>query len=143
MEGLTDKQMAFARALAQGYSATEAYMEASKPKKVKRTSAGVAASKWLKDNRIAAEVERLRDEAARKAEDEAVMSLQCAMVTLTECIHEAREAGRYNEVARLVAELAKLQGWYQPEKVEVSSESFRAEVLRGCDEPMIRRKDIG
>lgn len=143
MEGLTDKQMAFARALAQGYSATEAYMEASKPKTIKRGSAGVAASKWLKDANVMAEVERLRREAREKADAETVMSLQGALETLSDSIRTAHAKERFGDVARLVAELAKLQGWYQPEKVEVSSDVFRATVIRACNEPLVKERAIG
>jgi len=116
-------------------SQTDAYL-AAYPHVTKKT-AGERASRLAKTDKVVGEIARLRAEVEKGVVRTAIITRQqaceflSAVVTtpLSEVTKESKLAHRYNPETReiqlpakieAIRELAKMEGWYAPEKVQVS-----------------------
>lgn len=136
MDELTDKQREWCRLVAAGVSKADAYRKAYGRKEMGAEAASKAAYRLSRNEGVL----RYLDELRTRADDSAVLDREERMRMLSRCAVKAEEATRFNEVARLVGELNKMDGAYAPEKVELSGdEVFRRAVLRETGlEPMVR-----
>lgn len=113
MAELSEQQREFCRCLARGLSGAEAYR---KVYRCGEKSAESGASRLLRNAKVAAELERLRQAADRRT----VMSRQERMERLSYAAEECQREKRYGDMVRNIAELNKMDGAYEPERVEVS-----------------------
>lgn len=135
---MTEAQQRFCRLIAvEGMSATAAYMQVSG---CKPNSAATIAARWLKKVEIAQEVERLstaakaakeraRERESRAKESARIWSKVERMEQLQRWAEEAAGEGRYADSIRAVAELNKMDGAYEPEKVQLGVQGTFAAVM--------------
>lgn len=113
---LNDRQLRFARMLADGLTKTEAYRKAFDCSKLTDKTVATNACRLSKNANVLRKLEELRD----RADSEAVMSRREALERLTAMAREAQGAGRMKEAVACIQEINKMTGGYEPEKVEVT-----------------------
>lgn len=135
---LTKEQRVFCRLVAvDGVKQGAAYAQAFG---VKANSAATLAGRLLKRVEIVEEIQRLSTRAEEVRDRVAVWSKAERMERLQGWAEAAGEEGRYGDAVRCVDLLNKMDGAYEPERVEVvGDEAFRAAVLgRTGLEPMVK-----
>ena len=136
--GLTKEQRLFCRLVAvEGMRQGAAYAQAFG---VKPNSAATLAGRLLKRVEIVEEINRLSTRAEEVRDKAALWSKAERMERLQGWAEAAAEVGRIGDAVRCVDLLNKMDGAYEPERLEVTGdEAFRAAVLgrTGC-EPMVR-----
>lgn len=135
---LTKEQRLFCRLVAvEGMRQGAAYAQAFG---VKPNSAATLAGRLLKKVEIVEEINRLSTRAEEVKDKAALWSKAERMERLQAWAEGAAEVGRIGDAVRCVDLLNKMDGAYEPERVEVTGdEAFRAAVLgRTCMEPMVR-----
>lgn len=113
MAVLNEQQSEFCRLVVRGVSGTAAYMKAYG---CGEKSAESGASRLLRNAKVQEEIARLRSAADRRA----VMDRQERMERLSYAAEVCQREGRYGDMVRNIAELNRMDGAYEPEKVEVS-----------------------
>ena len=114
---LNDKQMKFARGLAQGKNNTEAY-RAAYGMNMSMEAASAAATRLLKNVKVAEKVKELRE----AVDAQAVVGRQEILERLSKQFRKADEEGDRSGMVKVVGELNKMMGGYEPEKVKVEGE---------------------
>lgn len=114
MAVLNEQQCEFCRLVVRGLSGTAAYMKAYPGCGEKSAESG--ASRLLRSAKVQEEIARLRSSADRRA----VMDRQERMERLSQAAEVCQREGRYGEMVRQIAELNRMDGAYEPERVEVS-----------------------
>lgn len=137
---LSAQQREFCRLVVSGASNRQAYAQAFG---CKLDSASASATKLLKKAYIQTEISRLREKGRdreRKRDDRALWSKAERMERLQEWAERSAEAGEINAAVRCVDVLNKMDGAYEPQKVEVSTDAdmLRAILSRTNAEPMVR-----
>lgn len=120
---LSDQQREFCRLVARGLSGREAYAQAFG---CAAGSAGSAASRMLKRVYIREEINRLSAaarEIARQRDAVAVGDRVERMQMLWQMARDARDAGEVADAVRCIAELNRMDGCYEPERVQVAAVS--------------------
>ena len=113
MAVMNEQQSEFCRLVVRGVSGTAAYMKAYG---CGEKSAESGASRLLRNAKVQEEIARLRSAADRRA----VMDRQERMERLSKAAEDCQREGRYGEMQRAIAELNRMDGAYEPERVEVS-----------------------
>jgi hypothetical protein len=117
---LTDKQMEYCRLVAIGRTGMEAYMEAYGVTNKKSASTG--SNKLMNDERIKEELERLNKKARAMHEKRVyngMWSKLDRMQRLQGWAEDAAGEGKYGDAIRAVAEINRMDGAYEPDKVQV------------------------
>ena len=120
---LSDQQREFCRLVASGLSGRAAYAQAFG---CAAASAGAAASRMLKRVYIREEINRLSAaarELSRQRDAEAVGDRAQRMRMLWQMARDARDAGEVADAVRCIAELNRMDGSYEPERVQVAAVS--------------------
>lgn len=113
---LTDRQQEFARLVVMGCNKSEAYRRAYNKPKCSAAAASKAADRLSKNEGILAFMGKLREERDASA----VLSRQERMERLSRMALDAQEVGAVQAAVACIKELNKMDGAYEPEKVEVS-----------------------
>ena len=113
MAVLNEQQCEFCRLVVRGLSGTAAYMKAYG---CGEKSAESGASRLLRSAKVQEEIARLRSAADRRA----VTDRQERMERLSKAAEVCQREGRFGEMVRQIAELNRMDGAYEPERVEVS-----------------------
>ena len=113
---LTDRQQEFARLVVMGCNKSEAYRRAYNKPKCSAAAASKAADRLSKNEGILAFIGQLREERDASA----VLSRQERMERLSRMALDAQEVGAVQAAVACIKELNKMDGAYEPEKVEVS-----------------------
>lgn len=116
MAGLNENQKAFARLLAAGVTQSAAYRQVFGDKGKSAAAIRSAASRLATDVNVVSFVATLSQAADRRA----VMDRQERMERLSAAVEDCQRKGRYGEMVRNIAELNRMDGAYEPEKLEVS-----------------------
>lgn len=116
MSGLNEKQKEFARLLAAGVAQGKAYRQVFGAKGKSDAALRSAACRLATDVNVSRFVASLSQGADRRA----VMDRQERMERLSAAVEECQRAGRYGEMVRNIAELNRMDGAYEPERLEVS-----------------------
>jgi len=116
MAGLNEKQKEFARLLAAGVTQSAAYRQVFGAKG--KSAAAIRSDAY----RLAKNADVLRFVAtlSQGADRRAVMDRQERMERLSAAVEECQRKGRYGEMVRNIAELNRMDGAYEPERLEVS-----------------------
>ena len=135
MAKLNKKEKLFCRLVGvEQFTQREAYSQAFG---VKLNSAATLASKLLKRVEISEEIQRLstRDQqmTERRAECLGVWTQLERMEQLQGWAKEAVQEGKYGDAIRAVAEMNKMDGSYEPEKVEVGVQGTFAALMQELD----------
>lgn len=130
---LNDRQMVFARELARGRSSTEAY-KAAYGEGRSEAAVWAAASRLLRNVKVAEKVEELR----READSEAIVGRKEILERLSAQFRKADEEGDRSGMVKVVGEINKMTGGYEPERVQVEGEWTIARMLREIDEESTR-----
>lgn len=133
MHGLNEQQLAFCREYATGISGKEAYARVYGKS---GATAETGASRLLSKDKVQEELNRLRAETDTRC----VMSRAARMQYLSASISECHAARNYSEMVRCIAELNRMDGAYEPDKLAISSdEMFRRRILERTEaEDMVR-----
>lgn len=137
-KGLTAQQKLFCRLIAvEGMKQGPAYAQAFG---CKGNSAGTLAGRLLKKVEVKREIQRLSTRVQQVAEVAAIWSKTERMERLQEWAERAAEEGEINAAVRCVDVLNRMDGAYEPEKVEVSTDAdmLRAILSRTNSEPMVK-----
>lgn len=131
-EMLNAKEKMFCRLVAvEGLSHTEACVQAYG---VKRNSGATMAGRLMKRVEVVEEVERLtkrkNERLERRAECVGVWTKLQRMEQLQGWAKEAVQEGRFGDAIRAVAEMNKMDGSYEPEKVEVGVQGTFAALMQ-------------
>lgn len=113
-DGLTDKQREFCRLVVAGHGKAAAYRQAFGSRNDR--SAATAAARLMKNVKVQEEINKLRG----VRDENAVLSRRERMLMLTRMASESHRAGHVADAVRCIQELNKMDGAYEPEKVEVS-----------------------
>lgn len=113
---LNDRQREFARLVVVGCNKSEAYRRAYNKPKCSAAAASKAADRLSKHEGILAFMDELRAERDASA----VLSRQERMERLSRMALDAQEVGAVQAAVACIKELNKMDGAYEPEKVEVS-----------------------
>lgn len=113
MAELSEQQREFCRLVVRGLPGSEAYRKAYG---CGEKSAESGASRLLRNAKVQEELSRLRGCADRRA----VMDRQERMERLSKAAEDCQREGKYGDMVRNIAELNKMDGAYEPEKLEVS-----------------------
>lgn len=113
MAELSEQQREFCRLVVRGLPGSEAYRTAYG---CGEKSAESGASRLLRNAKVQEEIARLRSAADRRA----VMDRQERMERLSKAVEDCQREGKYGDMVRNIAELNKMDGAYEPEKLEVS-----------------------
>ncbi len=127
---LTEKQREFCRLVARGQSGRAAYAAAFGC--ANEGSAGSCACRMLKRDYIRAEIDRLTAaarELSRRRDARAVGDKAERMEMLWRMARVCEEAGEVSDAVRCIAELNKLDGAYEPERVQVAAVTCSFESL--------------
>lgn len=119
---LTEQQKEFCRRVAMGQSGRSAYAAAFGCEK--ESSAGSSACRMLKRDYIRAEIDRLTAaarELSRQRDARAVGDKAQRMEMLWRMARECESAGAVGDAVKCIAELNRLDGAYEPEKVQVAA----------------------
>ncbi len=136
--GLTAHAKMFCRLIAvEGMKQGPAYAQAFG---CKGNSAGTLAGRLLKKVEVQREIQRLSTRAQQVAEAASLWSKAERMERLQEWAERSAEAGEINAAVRCVDVLNKMDGAYEPQKLEVSTDAdmLRAILSRTNAEPMVR-----
>ncbi len=135
--GLNDRQREFARLLAKGMKQADAYRKAFDCKGKSESAIHSHASRLAKNGKVCEFLADMRKEA----DTEAVMSKRERMESLTR-IAKRSEQYKPREAIAAIAELNKMDGAYEPEKVELSGSlgvgAVVAALQQGEVEPLVR-----
>lgn len=112
-DNLNEQQREFCRLVVRGLPGSEAYRKAYG---CGEKSAESGASRLLRNAKVQEELSRLRGCADRRA----VMDRQERMERLSKAAEDCQREGKYGDMVRNIAELNKMDGAYEPEKLEVS-----------------------
>lgn len=121
MRELTEQQKEFCRLVAKGQSGRQAYAAAFG---CNEASAASSASRMLKRDNIKNEISRLTAaarELSRQRDARAVLTREQRMEMLSQSAQECRDAGDMKYMVACLAELNKMDGAYEPEKVQVAA----------------------
>lgn len=113
MAELSEQQREFCRLVVRGLPGSEAYRKAYG---CGEKSAESGASRLLRNAKVQEEIARLRSAADRRA----VMDRQERMERLSKAAEDCQREGKYGDMVRNIAELNRMDGAYEPEKLEVS-----------------------
>lgn len=116
MPGLTDKQREFARLLVTGVAQAEAYRKAFGANKKSEAAIRSCASRLAKNANVVQFCDILRHDC----DVSAIASRQERMEWLTARMRECAAGGDIRGGVACIAELNKMDGAYEPEKLEVS-----------------------
>ena len=131
MGKLNDKERMFCRLIAvEGLNRTEAYVQAFN---VKRNSAATLAGRLFARVEIVEEIERLSTRAQQRAESVGVWTKVQRMEELQGWAKEAAQEGKFGDAIRAVAEMNRMDGSYEPEKVDVGVQGTFAALMMELD----------
>ena len=136
-KGLSAQERVFCGLIVDGVKQGAAYAQAFG---CKTSSAGTLAGRLLKRVEIKEEIERLKLRFVEVKEKAVLWSKAVRMERLQQMAEVAQEGGEYNAACRCIDIMNRMDGAYEPTKLEVSGDdAFRAAVLgRTAAEPMIR-----
>ncbi len=137
-EALTAQQKVFCRLVAvEGLKQGPAYAQVFG---CKAASGSTLAARLLKKVAVQREIERLKQSVVKVQEQAAVWTKAERMARLQEWAQAAAEVGEVSAAVRCVDVMNKMDGAYEPQKVEVSTEAdmLRALLARTGGEPMVR-----
>ena len=126
---LTEQQREFCRLIARGQSGRAAYAAAFG---CSEGSAASAASRLLRRDYIRAEIDRLSAaarELSRQRDARAVGDKAERMEMLWRMARDCEQAGNVGDAVRCIAELNRLDGAYEPERVQVAAVTCSFESL--------------
>lgn len=134
---LNEKVRLFCRLVVDGVKQGPAYAQAFG---CKASSAGTLAGRLLKKVEVREEIERLRSRFVEVRERAVLWSKEERMERLQRMAEVAAEGGEYNAACKCIDLMNKMDGAYEPTKLEVTGdEAFRAAVLgRTGIEPMVK-----
>lgn len=121
MRELTEQQKEFCRLVARGQSGRQAYAAAFG---CNEASAASSASRMLKRDNIRKEISSLTAaarELSRQRDARAVLTREQRMEMLSQSAQECRDAGDMKYMVACLAELNRMDGAYEPEKVAVAA----------------------
>lgn len=132
----------FARLILEGWTNKDAYKKAYKRPDMTDTAAIKAASRLSKNEDFISEVKRLE----KKMDKRAVMTRQARMEWLSAQVIAAQAGDSEPPVVanaiRCIAELNKMDGAYEPAKVEVQGDIVkdfvRGQIERASKEPLVK-----
>lgn len=117
-EQLNDRQLIFARALADGMTKIDAYRKAFDCKKLTDKTVATNACRLSKNAGVQRKLQELRE----RADSESIMTRREVMERLTEMAREAQAKGERRDAVACIQELNRMMGGYEPEKVKVEGE---------------------
>lgn len=117
--------MAFARLIAAGEARADAYRQAFGRPELDSVNASKYASKLLKSEEMREKIARLEREQSRKG----VMSKEMRMVKLSAQADICATNGDVRGLVACIQELNRMDGAYEPEKVEMSGQMGVSAVL--------------
>lgn len=134
---LNEKVRLFCRLVVDGVKQGPAYAQAFG---CKASSAGTLAGRLLKKVEVKAEIERLKSRFVEVQEKAVLWSKAERMERLQRMAEVAADGGEYNAACKCIDLMNKMDGAYEPTKLEVTGdEAFRAAVLgRTGMEPMVK-----
>ena len=129
---LTDCQQEWCRLVVGGMSKGDAYRKAFKKSGMSAAAVSKAANRLSNNDGILSYLAELRGQADRRA----ILSREERMRMLSSSASLCHEAGEVRDMVTCIAELNKMDGAYEPEKVEMKVEALSvsavlAEVLEG------------
>lgn len=116
MAELNDKQREWCRLVAAGVSRSDAYRKAFNRSEMSNDAARKAAHRLSQRDDVCHYLDKLRAEADAAA----VLTREERMRMLSRSAVRCENGERYGEMAKMIAELNKMDGAYEPERVEVS-----------------------
>lgn len=129
---LTEAAREWCRLVVQGVSKGDAYRKAFNKKTASAAAVSKAANRLSNNEGILSYLSELRGQADRRA----ILSREERMRMLSSSATLCHEGGEVQDMVRCIAELNKMDGAYEPEKVQVEVEALTvaavlAEVLEG------------
>ena len=127
---LTECQREWCRLVVSGVSKGDAYRKAFNKHELSAAAVSKAANRLSNKEGILSYLSDLRRQADRRA----VLSREQRMEMLSSSASLCHEAGEVQDMVRCIAELNKMDGAYEPERVQVEAltvSAVLAEVLRG------------
>lgn len=132
MAALNEKQRVFCRLIAvERLNQSEAYSQAFG---CKTNSAATLAGRLLKKVEVQEEIQRLSTKVNRAAESVGIWTKLERMERLQEWAELSAEAGKVTDAVNCVRELNRMDGAYEPEKVEVRAQGTFGALLRELDQ---------
>lgn len=132
----TERQREFARLIAMGEKQGAAYRKAFDCAGQSEAAVRSNASRLAKNDNIRRIVGELRE----RADGEAVMSRHERMVWLSQQAEEAARVGDRMGLARMIDTLNKMDGAYEPEKVQVDTHMSVASLIHALQDEGCRPK---
>ena len=136
---MNDRANEFVRLVASGATRAEAYKKAYNRPELDNKDASKLAYKLAKKYEIREKLANI----TQQAEKEAVMSRAARMQFLTDMARASCENGKVRDAVACVAELNKMDGAYEPAKVEVQGDIVRdfvrAQIALASKEPLVRK----
>lgn len=123
--GLTDKQREFARLMVGGVSKVEAYRQAYGKPNMTAAAARQAAHRLSHNVDVLAYCDTLR----QQADADAVITRRERMAKLSQMAIASQGAGNIADAVRCIQELNRMDGAYEPERVEVRGTLGVAQVV--------------
>lgn len=117
---LTDCQMEWCRLVVSGMSKGDAYRKAFNKSGASAAAVSKAANRLSNNEGILSYLSKLRGEADARA----VLSREERMRMLSSSATLCHEAGEVRDMVTCIAELNKMDGAYEPEKVEMKVEAM-------------------
>ena len=129
---LTEAQREWCRLVVQGVSKGDAYRKAFNKNGASAAAVSKAANRLSNNAGILSYLSELRGQADRKA----ILSREERMRMLSSSASLCQEGGQVQDMVRCIAELNKMDGAYEPEKVAMEVQALSvsavlAEVLEG------------
>ncbi len=117
---LTDCQMEWCRLVVSGMSKGDAYRKAFNKSGASAAAVSKAANRLSNNEGILSFLSELRGQADRRA----VLSREERMRMLSAAASACHEGGEVQDMVRCIAELNKMDGAYEPEKVQVEVQAL-------------------
>lgn len=113
---LTEKQDAFAKAIASGSNQSDAYRAAYNAEKMKPETVWSNASRLLNDSKVSARIAELKAELAKKA----LWTREMSVKALIKAYKIAEESGSASGMTGAVKELNLMHGYNEPAEMRLT-----------------------
>ena len=127
--GLTNKEVKFARCVAEGMSKVDAYIKAGYSKNMKRNSMTTFACELSKKYNIATQIHIFRKEFTKKLDSESQITVERQLKRIETAIEETSKKEDWNTYLKALDMQSKLTGIYAP--IKSVSKNLNIEVPDG------------
>ena len=141
MKTAAEKRKEFTQLIAGGASRADAYRKAFERPEMSNYEASRRAWGIMKTCEVAEKLEKIKEFQTEETK-EAALDRRARIGLLSMKAIESANKGRISDMVKCIAELNKMEGAYEPSKVEVSGDAVenwvKAQIEKAAEEPLVK-----